>query len=108
MKRMLLLLVSLLLISNVAMADHIGIYSDATGVSCSLGPAGVVSTNVTIIHKFSAGTTGSHFRASFPAGTNIFSFTTPWVSVPNSDVAADMMLSYGQCLFGSFVVGHLV
>lgn len=37
MKRMLLLLLSLLLASTVAMADHIGIYSDESGGTCFLG-----------------------------------------------------------------------
>jgi hypothetical protein len=52
MKRMLLLLVSLLLVSSVAMADHIGIYRcDGTTVFSH----GITITN-SVIHKFSSAT----------------------------------------------------
>ncbi len=106
MKRMLLLLVSLLLISSVAMADHIGIYSDATGSSCYLGPAGAFNPTATIIQKFSSGATGSRFKASLPVGSNFFGFNTPYV--PVGVLTSDLSLGYGTCLAGSIVLGTVI
>jgi hypothetical protein len=105
MKRMLLLLVSLLLISSVAMADHIGLYRDATGGSCYLGAPGQFNPNVAIIHKFTQGATGSRFKATFPAGTSFFGFNTPYV--PIGLLTGDLSLGYGQCLSGSIVLGTI-
>ena len=107
MKRMLLLLVSLLLISSVAMADHIGIYSDASGQYCNLGNiAGQFSTNATVIHKFAVGAVGSRFKIQFPAGTAFFQFNTPYVVV--GVVPTDLSLGYGQCRSGCIVLGNLI
>lgn len=105
MKRMLLLLVPLFLISSVAMADHIGIYRDATGNSCNLGAAGQFNPNAAIIHKFTAGATGSTFKVTFPAGTSFFGFISPYVPVPV--VGGDISLGYGQCLTGTIVLGTI-
>jgi hypothetical protein len=105
MKRMLLLLVSLLLISSVAMADHIGIYSDANGSSCNLGAPGFSST-ATIIHKFNLGATGSRFKATFPAGTSFFVFATSYTTI--GVLTSDLSLGYGTCVFGSIVLGNIV
>lgn len=107
MKRLLLLLVSLLLLSSVAMADHIGIYSDASGESCNLGNiAGQFSTTVTVIHKFATGAVGSRFKILFPAGTNFFVFNTPFVVV--GVVPTDLSLGYGECRSGCIVLGNLI
>ena len=108
MKRMLLILVSLLLISSVAMADHISIYSDATGTSCYLGNiAGQFSTTATVIHKFTVGATGSLFDISVPPGTALFSFNTPYVPVPVVQPVG-IALGYGQCLSGTIVLGTML
>lgn len=106
MKRMLLLLVSLLLISSVSMADHIGVYSDASGASCYLGNiAGQFSPTATVIHKFALGATGSLFNISFPPGTSFFSFSSPYVPIPD---VGGISLGYGQCLSGSIVLGNIL
>lgn len=107
MKRMLLLAVSVLLISSVTMADHIGIYSDATGESCSLGNiAGQFSQSATVIHKFATGATGSRFKVALPAGSAFFTFNTPYVLV--GVVQSDGSLGYGNCLSGCIVLGNLI
>lgn len=107
MKRALLLTVCALMISGVSMADHIGVYSDATGQSCNLGNiAGQFSTSVTIVHKFASGATGSRFKVSFPPGTSFFTFNTPYVDV--GSLTTDLSLGYEQCLSGCIVLGTLV
>ncbi len=106
MMRMLLLLVSLLLISSVAMADNIGVYSDATGSSCYLGAPGVFSATVTIIQKFSEGATGSRFKVMLPDGSSFFGFNTPYV--PVGTLPNDLSLGYGTCLSGSIVLGTIL
>jgi len=103
MKKVLLLTLAVLMIASVAMADHLGVYSDCTGGSCLLVP-GFTST-AAVVHKFSLGTTLSRWKAVFPAGSNVFSFTTqnsyPSIGTATSDIA----VAYGTCLTGSFCVG---
>ncbi len=110
MKRILLLLVSLLLISSVAMADHIGIYSDATGQSCYLGNiAGQFSPNVTVIHKFASGAVGSRFNITFPAGTAFFGFNSSYLQScdPGPCTGNDLVMAYGACRSGDIVLGTI-
>ena len=106
MKQMLLLVTAMLLVAGVAVADHIGIYSDATGTNCVLAPG--FSTSATVVHKFSAGATGSRFDLEFPAGTSFFSFGSafPCISVPvwNPD---GISIGYCECLAGSIVIGTI-
>jgi hypothetical protein len=102
--RILLLSVCVLMISNVAMADHIGIYSDVTGSSCVLGAG--FSTTATVIHKFTTGATASRFKLTPPAGSNIFAFTSSLVTV--GDIHNDLSVGYGQCFTGSIVLGQII
>jgi len=105
MKKLLLLTSCLLLISTAAMADSIGVYSDATGSFCNLGNiAGQFSPTATVIHR-SLGATGSRFKVTFPAGTTFFGFNTPYV--PVGALNTDLSLGYGQCLTGSIVLGTI-
>src|SRR5678816_2708478 len=69
--------------SSTALADHIGVYSDNTGSSCQLGPAGQFNSGATVIHKFAAGATGSWFDIELPAATSFFSFSSPFSPIPN-------------------------
>jgi hypothetical protein len=105
MKRIVLSTVCALMIASIAMADHIGIYPDATGSSCELAKG--FSTTATIIEKFSIGTRGARFKIdlSLCPGTAIFNFVTNWGSVGN--INNDMSVAYGQCLSGNVVVGTL-
>ena len=105
MKKVLLLMVAVLMISSVAMADHIGVYLDSSGGSCSIGPAGQFSPTATVIHKFTTGATGSRFKVTFPAGTSFFGFNTPYV--PVGSLTSDISLGYGQSLSGTIVLGTI-
>jgi len=106
MKKVLLLMVAVLMISSVAMADHIGVYTDNTGASCNFGNiAGNFNPSATVIHKFTTGATGSRFKVTFPAGTAFFGFNTPYV--PVGALNSDLSLGYGQCLSGSIVLGTI-
>ena len=103
MKRLLLLIGSFLMFSSTASADHIGLYSDQTGTSCSLTSG--FNTTAAVIHKSTAGATGSRFKVVFPAGTNSVSFATPYPFVGN--LTSDLSLGYGQCLTGTIVLGTI-
>ncbi len=105
MKRVLSLFFFLLLISSVAMADHIGLFKDASGSSCNLGSPGF-NTTATMIHKFSAGATGSRFKVAFPPGSSFFAFNTQFT--PVGLLTMDLSLGYGQCLSGCIVLGSIV
>ncbi len=105
MKKVLLLMVAALMISSVAMADHFGVYSDATGSSCALGAANVFNPGATVIHKFTLGATGSRFKVTLPAGTSFFGFNTTFV--PIGVLTSDLSLGYGQCLTGSIPLGTI-
>lgn len=107
MKRKLLLLSCLLVISSASWADeHIGVFSDATGSSCALGNiAGQFSSTATVMHRSTTGATGSRFKVTFPVGTAFFGFNTPYV--PVGALNTDLSLGYGSCLQGWFVLGTI-
>jgi hypothetical protein len=104
MKKVLLVMVGVLMISSVAMADHFGVYTDNTGSSCLLAPG--FTSGATVIEKFSAGSTGSRFKVSLPAGTQFFSFSTGFT--PVGDIRTDLAVGYGVCIPGDIVIGTLV
>lgn len=110
MKRTLLLTICALMIASVAMADHIGIFSDATGQSCNLGNiAGQFSSSATVIHQFASGATGSRFRIQFPAGTLFFSFNnTTMCGTQVGTAVSDISISYCACLSGNIVLGNIL
>ena len=105
MKKVLLLMVAVLMISSVAMASHIGVYSDGTGASCALGAPGVFNPSATVIEKFSTGSVATRFKVVFPAGTAFFGFNTPYV--PVGALTTDISIGYGTCLSGSIVLGTI-
>ncbi|HET6347971.1 MAG TPA: hypothetical protein VFH88_02710 [Candidatus Krumholzibacteria bacterium] len=104
MKRMLPVFLAVMVISGTAMADYINVYTDASGNSCVLA-SGFTST-ATVIEKFSLGTTGSHFKIEFPAGTIFYGFNTSFV--PTGVLTSDLSLAYGQCLVGDIPLGAIV
>jgi len=106
MKALVLLIGCCLMSSSTALADHIGVYSDNTGSSCQLGPAGQLNSGATVIHKFAAGATGSWFDIELPPATSFFSFSSPFSPIPN--VTTDgIALDYRHCLTGSIVLGTI-
>lgn len=108
MKKVLLLMVAALLISSVAMADHFGVYTDATGSSCVFTGAGypLFTSSAAVIEKFSAGTTGCRFKVDFPGANDFLAFNTPYV--PIGQLNHDLSLAYGQCLNGDVVLGSII
>lgn len=106
MRRLLLLVVAGILTSQSATADHVGLYSESSGASCTLAP-GPTST-AAVIQKFNnSGATGIRFRVDLSGapGSTAFSFNTAYAAV--GTVTDDMAVSYGSCLTGSIVVGTL-
>jgi hypothetical protein len=104
MKKLLLLTLVGLMCASPAFADNIVVASDASGTNCAIAPG--FSSTATVIHRFTAGTTGSRFKVEIPAGTQFFSFATPFVPIGN--LISDLSLGYGQCLTGSFALGTIV
>ena len=107
MKKVLLLMVAVLMVSSVAMADeHIGVYTDGTGSSCYLGNiANQFNPSATVVERSTTGSTGCRFKVTFPAGTSFFGFTTPWV--PIGALNSDLSLAYGSCISGNIVLGTI-
>jgi hypothetical protein len=108
MKKVLLLMVAVLMVSSIAMADeHIGVYTDNTGTNCNLGNiAGQFSFGgAHIVERTTTGATGSRFKVTFPPGTTFVGFTTTYVPVGN--LTTDLSLGYGTCLFGTFELGTI-
>jgi hypothetical protein len=105
MKKVLLLMVSALMIANVAMAvtPHFGVYSDCTGTSCSIAPG--FTQVVALVEKLAVGTTGCRLKVSLPAGSSFFGFTTPFVPIGN--LTTDLSLGYGLCLDGTVCLGTI-
>jgi hypothetical protein len=68
MKKVLLLTLAALMISSVALADNVSMYSDISGTSCLISAAGFNST-AAVVHKFSLGATYSRFKVTLPAGS---------------------------------------
>ena len=104
MRRVLLTALSfLVLTTNVTQADHLGVYSDASGASCSL-VSGFTSTTA-VIHKFSIGARGSRIKLEFPPGSSFLQFNSPHAMTGSMETGA--VFNYGECLQGSFVVGSM-
>ena len=89
--------------ASAAMADHIGIYSDATGSTCTLTPG--FSSTATVIHKFNAGATSLLFgiSAANAPGTIIFSAPTSNVLC----VVDPCPYVYNGCQSGSIILGTI-
>ena len=104
MKKLLLLTLVALMSANVALADIIIVASDETATNCAIAPG--FSTTATVLHRFTAGTTGSRFKLEIPAGTQFFSFSTQFVPIGN--LISDLSLGYGQCLNGSIALGTII
>lgn len=99
MKKVLLLTLAVLMISSVAMADHIGVYSDCTGSSCLIAPG---ANSVAVVHKFSLGTTLSRWKIDMGSST-FFAFNSPYPAIGSA--TTDISVAYGSCLMGSNCIG---
>ncbi|HEX6790158.1 MAG TPA: hypothetical protein VF247_02510 [Candidatus Krumholzibacteria bacterium] len=105
MKAALMLAVGVALAASAARAtDHIGIYGDATGNTCTLA-AGFSSTG-TIIHTSSTGAVESGFTVSVAnaPGSTLLGFNSSYQTVC---INPPCPFSYGECRT-SVVVGTLI
>jgi hypothetical protein len=108
MKKVLMLTAGVLMVANVAMADHFGLYTDGSGGDCHLTGPGF-NTTAAVVEKFTLGSTGCRFYLDVvnAPGTLIFAFATPFV--PVGDIKSDLSVGYGGCQGpGSVVVGTMV
>jgi len=104
MKKVLLLMLAVLMISSAAMAEHIGLFSDSNGTNCTL--AAGFNPNVYVVESSLGGTTGSRFKVTPGAGNSILAFNTTYVPIGN--ISNDLSLAYGQCLSGQVVLGTIL
>ena len=104
MKKVLLLMLAVLMISSAAMAEHIGLFSDTNGTDCKL--AAGFNPNVYVVESSLGGTTGSRFKVTPGAGNSILAFNTTYVPIGN--ISNDLSLAYGQCLTGQVVLGSIL
>jgi hypothetical protein len=100
MKRVLLIALALVMISGVASADQVGIYTDQVATSCTLvGPGGFTPFSIYVVHRFTVGATGAQFKVtdtSTQAATG-FEALNDFLVIGN---LGDLSLAYGACLTG--------
>jgi hypothetical protein len=101
---------ALVLCSGAAFADHVGVYADATGLSCALlNPAPFPGTNTFyVVHKFNpSGATAGQFKVQDNSGL----FKSGQVLTPGylilGDWFVDVSIAYGACIVGDHVLGQL-
>lgn len=107
MKKVLMLTMCLTLCAGAAMADHIGLYAENTGLNCFKGvwaPDGL-SNNVFIIQKFNTGSTASEFKVM---DTSNAPFTGMIVTAGYLATATDpfsgVSVAYQACIISSSVI----
>jgi len=103
MKKPLLLTVSLLLAAHPVMASHIALYSDVSGIYCSI-PSGF-TMSVAVIDRFATNDYGARFALdlSLAPGTEFFAVQSPYTTT--GTLTTDFSVDYGQCLDGDIVIG---
>lgn len=107
MRKILMLAIVVVLGANVAMADHIGIYNDATGASCYKVPPAFQPYTWYVIHKFSAGTTGSQWKIDDFTGQTQSGSAVQGGFLAIGGAYTGLSLAYGGCLTGDIVLVHL-
>jgi hypothetical protein len=113
MKRFALMLVlagGVLLAASAAFADHVGIYSDQQGNSCTT--ASLVSPPAVnysyVVHKYTVGSNGSRWKIVDSSGLFQASASSPYAVLGEPYTGASV--AYGNCLNGTIVaytLGHL-
>jgi hypothetical protein len=99
MKKVLILALGVVLAANVAMADHVGVYADPAGTSCTLvAPVGV-PFGVYAVHKFTAGATASRFKIVDTSGGFQLGQASPYAVLGNAYTGVS--IGYGTCLTGA-------
>lgn len=106
MKKILMLSLAMMMVAGVAMADHIGIFTDQTGTSgdnCTLVPTDFSPFTVYVVHQTDVGATGSVFKVVNNSGYSISAAVLGgYLSI--GDAFTDLSLAYGGCTPGDFAV----
>jgi hypothetical protein len=69
MKKVLMIFLAVMMLAGAASADHLGIYSDQAASGCTLvAPGGFVPFSIFVVHRFTAGATGSQFAVQDASG----------------------------------------
>jgi hypothetical protein len=104
MKKVLMLAMALTLCAGGAFADHIGLYTDQTGLvgNCTSTPAAGAPYAVYVVHKLNVGgTKGSRFKVTglnpAPAGTFYtgYSMLNGFININGPDIG--ISCAYGFC-----------
>ena len=94
----------------VAAFDRIELYSDPAMSNCNLDDNGVGPKSVYMAHNAPAGATASQFQVPTPAcwigATFVASTPAPGFSAVG-DASSDILISYGACWGGSFLIGTI-
>jgi hypothetical protein len=98
-KVVLLSVAGVVIATGAVWADHLGLYSDTQGGSCWVQlTAPFATTSVYVIHKFTAGTTGSRFRVKDASTLYQAGSWTPYAALGNP--YSGVSIAYGGCLAG--------
>lgn len=101
MKKVLILAMGVVLAANVAFADHLGIYAEETGNTCTkVVPGPFLTIPVYVVHKFTAGTTGTRFKVTDATGLLQLSNATDYAVLGTSPFSG-VSVAYGSCKTGT-------
>jgi hypothetical protein len=94
------------LAADAAFADHIGIYGDPVGSSCTSALAQPPTVNnAYVIHKYTVGTTGVRFKVNDQSGLFHEYATTPYLEGGGAGAPyTGSSLAYGNCLNGQLLI----
>ena len=112
MKKFVLSIAILALMASpvLAQTDAFGVYQDQTGLNCNITMTFPALNEVWIVHKTSAGATGSQFKVTAPTSGTL---TAAGGGVANANFLVigepytDLSLAYTECLTGTFPVWKL-
>lgn len=100
MKKVLILAMGVILAANVAFADHVGIYAEETGNTCTKAlTTPYAPFNVYVIHKFTAGTTGIRFKVADTSTLYQGTASTAYAILGTSPYTG-VSVAYGSCKVG--------
>lgn len=107
MRKILTIALALTMCSGVAMADTIGLYTDALGTDCSVAPTAFGLVTVYVVHHADGGARVGKFKVNdtlglVPTGTSV---TAGFVSI--GTYAAGIEIAYPNCMNGAVVAGTM-
>jgi hypothetical protein len=101
MRRILLLLACLLILSRPVRADHLWLCSEAGGQYCLAAPLG--ETRVFLFHSATTGSVASRFTIDVTGapGTTLLAFESPFGNI--GQLGGEQWVGYGGCKTGALV-----